>query len=81
MFLNLREQRSLLDYLESDPCLPEELVDVLSKLEASIAKLNDTVQLFSYFHFMADLTFVSLQILFIHQSFIITQLLKMRESL
>lgn len=41
--LNLREQHSLLDYLKRDPCLPEELVNVLSKLEKSIAKLTDTV--------------------------------------
>jgi hypothetical protein len=42
-FLNLRERHSLLDYLKRDSCLPEELVDVLSKLEESIAKLTDTV--------------------------------------
>ena len=41
--LNLREQHSLLDYLKRDPCLPEEWVNVLSKLEKSIAKLTDTV--------------------------------------
>jgi hypothetical protein len=81
--LNLHEQRSLLDYLKRDPCLPEELVDVPSKLEVSITKLTDTVYIFSYFFFMADLDliFVSLQILFIHPLFIIIQFLKMRESL
>lgn len=44
--LNLHEQRSLLDYLKRDPCLPEELVDVPSKLEVSITKLTDTVYVY-----------------------------------
>lgn len=43
MLLNLCEQRSLLDYLKLDLCLPEELVDVPLKLEASIAKFTHTV--------------------------------------
>jgi hypothetical protein len=41
--LTLHEQCSLLVYLKRDPCLPEELVDVLSKLVVSIAKLTNEV--------------------------------------
>jgi hypothetical protein len=41
--LNPLELRSLFDYLKRDPYLPEELVDVLLKLEMSLAKHIDTV--------------------------------------
>jgi hypothetical protein len=51
-FLNLQEQHSLLDYLKCDPCLPEELVDILSKLEESIAKLTDTVCVLLFLSFL-----------------------------
>lgn len=71
MSFNLCEQRSLLDYLKRDPSLPEELVDLLSKLEMSIAKLTNTVCVydFNYLYFLADLILVS-QIVLSH--FVVT---------